>query len=158
MMKYVAGCLLLLAGVIAVMGDCGRKPDGEAYWKAQAQKYQALYAEAATRVQHADTVWRVAKARVDSIRDTVPVWQHDTVYVREYVTRTDSALKACSLLADDCQAFRVKADQLIHSQEVELEALRGVNVAANRRAERYQRFTAAAFVVGGIIGAFIRGQ
>lgn len=45
-------------------------------------------------------------ASVDTLRDSVLKHLTDTVLVERFVTRTDSALRACSALANDCAAFR----------------------------------------------------
>lgn len=61
-----------------------------------------------------DTVrLRVTLARLDTLRDTVLQHLTDTVLVKEYVTRADSAAQACTELAHDCEAFRAYATQTI---------------------------------------------
>jgi hypothetical protein len=65
-------------------------------------------------------------ARVDSLRDTLLVHLTDTVRVKEYVTRTDSALKACRDLSNDCDTFRAAAMATIRAQEFKITALQSV--------------------------------
>lgn len=52
---------------------------------------------------------RETVARVTTLRDTVLRHLTDTVLIREYVTRSDSAANACTELAHDCAAFRTFA-------------------------------------------------
>lgn len=52
-------------------------------------------------VTRRDTVVRRI-TRVDSLTQTVTEWKHDTLRVVEYVTATDSALRACSALILSC--------------------------------------------------------
>lgn len=61
-------------------------------------------------------------ARVDSLRDTLLVHLTDTLVVKEYVARTDSALKACNELSNDCAAFRASALTTIKALETKLAA------------------------------------
>ena len=53
----------------------------------------------------------MAVDRVRTIRDTVLAQLTDTVRVKEYIARTDTALHACSELVDNCAAFRAFAIQ-----------------------------------------------
>ena len=62
-------------------------------------------------------------ARVDTLRDSIPVWRHDTTYIREYVTRTDSALAVCTDLAGSCALFRTTANATIAALEVKVRAI-----------------------------------
>lgn len=61
-----------------------------------------------------------AAARVDTLRDSVVAHLTDTLIVKEYVARTDTALKVCRELADDCAQFRVFANQKIAALESKL--------------------------------------
>ena len=61
-------------------------------------------------------------AHVDSLRDSVVRFVHDTVVLR-YVQATDSALKACRDLANDCETFRASAMATIRAQEYKITAL-----------------------------------
>ncbi len=63
---------------------------------------------------------RVAVDRVVTLRDTVLTHLTDTVLVKEFVTRADSAAKACVELSTDCQAFRALATQKIAALESKL--------------------------------------
>jgi len=60
---------------------------------------------------------RVAVDRVVTLRDTVLSHLTDTVLVKQFVTRADSAAKACVELSNDCQAFRAYATQTIKALE-----------------------------------------
>ena len=63
-------------------------------------------------VTRRDTVVRRI-TRVDSLTQTVTEWKHDTLRVVEYVTATDSALRACSALILSCdERHRVSLAQL----------------------------------------------
>jgi hypothetical protein len=73
-----------------------------------------------TAVVHDTVRVRSTIARVDTLRDTVLTHLTDTVLVKEYVTRTDSALHACTELLNDCAAFRVSANQTIAALQSKL--------------------------------------
>ncbi len=60
---------------------------------------------------------RIAVDRVITLRDTVLAHLTDTVLVKQFVTRADSAAKACVELSNDCQAFRTYATATIHALE-----------------------------------------
>ena len=62
-------------------------------------------------------------ARVDSLRDTLLVRLTDTLVVKEFIARTDSALQACSALAGDCAAFRSIAQQRFAAYEARIAAM-----------------------------------
>lgn len=61
-------------------------------------------------------------AKVDTLRDTLLTHLTDTLLVKEYVTRTDSAINACSDLLGDCTAFRVYATTTIQALRDKLSA------------------------------------
>lgn len=75
-----------------------------------------------TVVQHDTRTVTRTIARVDSLRDTLLVHLTDTLVVKEYVARTDSALKACTELSNDCAAFRASALTAIKALETKLAA------------------------------------
>jgi hypothetical protein len=56
---------------------------------------------------------RGAIAATQAIHDTVLHHLTDTLLVKEYVAKTDTALAACSELSHDCAAFRASATQEI---------------------------------------------
>jgi hypothetical protein len=64
-----------------------------------------------TLVVHDTVKVRVAITRVATLTDTVLHHLTDTVLVKEYVARSDTALKACSELSHDCAQFRSFAIQ-----------------------------------------------
>lgn len=65
---------------------------------------------------------RVAINHVVQMTDTVLHHLTDTVLVKEFVTKADSAAKACSELSNDCQAFRSYATQTINALNQKLTA------------------------------------
>jgi hypothetical protein len=118
------GLVAALAFVLAVNVLQGR--DAEAYNRAERERlaaetriWQAKYAESETRAARAVDTVRVRVDRVRTLRDTLRLT--DTVMVREYVERADSALRACSELADSCSQFRQDAAALIQSQRTQIE-------------------------------------
>lgn len=162
-MKLVLAAFLLVVASLAVLVELDRRDN-----QYHQQQYSALrvqnellkdsVAKLAIEGSRKDTVWRVAKARVDTLRDSIPVWQHDTTYIREYVTRTDDALQACTELANSCEQFRRTATTLIASQKVELDLSYSLNVALQTKARRAQYIVPVAFILGGVLGAWVRGQ
>ena len=81
--------------------------------------------EALQRAHVADSTLKAVTpklARVDTLRDTLLTHLTDTVLVKEYVTRTDSAIKACSDLLGDCTAFRAYATTTIQALRDKLSA------------------------------------
>jgi len=74
-------------------------------------------AQADTLVVHDTVRVRVAVDRVVALHDTVLQHLTDTLLVREFVTRADSAAHACTELANDCAAFRAYATQKIAALE-----------------------------------------
>jgi len=123
---------LIGAAVLGLMAMC-RSRDNVIREKARAE---VLYRQAdstlkAVKPQLArvdtllqrDTVKvRVAIDRVVTLRDTLLRRLTDTVTVREYITRTDSALAACSELSRDCAAFRLYARQTIDALELKVKS------------------------------------
>lgn len=65
---------------------------------------------------------RVAINHVVTMTDTVLHHLTDTVLVKQFVTKADSAAKACSELSNDCQAFRAYATQTINALNQKLAA------------------------------------
>jgi hypothetical protein len=120
--------LVVLAGVVATialkyhdhtvreLSATRRNLEAE---KVHRQEWQARFAEAKSRQAAAETVYVRARARVDSIRDTVPVWRHDTTYIKQYVARTDGALSACDDLRRSCLVLGVAADSTIAAARAE---------------------------------------
>lgn len=126
--------------------------------KAETEKYQALYAEAATKVVRLTDTVRVRIDGVKVVRDTLLQHITDTVLVRQYIAATDTALKACSELAETCSDFRTRATSLIGSQKIELDLTRRLNVDLQRKVQRANAVTITALIIGGLIGAYVRGQ
>lgn len=77
-----------------------------------------------TLLVHDTVKVRVAIARVTTLRDTVLQNLHDTTVVKEYVARTDTALKACSELSNDCAQFRAFAIQKFAADSTKFTAFR----------------------------------
>lgn len=75
-----------------------------------------------TRVVHDTVKVRVAVERVRLIQDTLLHHLTDTLLVKEYVTRTDSAMHACTELSQDCAAFRDFATRKIAALETKIAA------------------------------------
>lgn len=75
-----------------------------------------------TLIVHDTKTVRQTIARVDTLRDTVLAHLTDTLVVKEFVTRADSALKACTELANDCATFRTLANQRFAAYEAKLAA------------------------------------
>ena len=65
---------------------------------------------------------RVAVNRVTALHDTVLRHLTDTVLVKEFVTRADSAAKACTELSGDCAAFRAFATQKMAALQSKVDA------------------------------------
>ncbi len=75
-----------------------------------------------TLLVHDTVKVRVAINHVVTMTDTVLRHLTDTVLVKQFVTRADSAAKVCSELSNDCQAFRALATQQIAALNVKLAA------------------------------------
>lgn len=75
-----------------------------------------------TAVVHDTVRVRVAVDRVQQLHDTVLAHLTDTVLVREYVSRADSAARACVELANDCAAFRASATAEIAAWKAKAQA------------------------------------
>ena len=61
-------------------------------------------ADSLAKVYRVDTVrFRVIKTQVDTLTRVVESWKHDTLRVVEYVTKADSAIKACSAVVLTCE-------------------------------------------------------
>lgn len=74
--------------------------------KHTADSLKALLAQERIAGEKADTVYRVARARVPS-PDTIRLT--DTVRVAQYIARCEDALSACDTLADSYRQFRLLA-------------------------------------------------
>lgn len=149
--------------VVVALGEWGRR--GNEYWKAEADRrservnyWKARYAEAATTVRHdVDTV-RIRIARVDTLRDSIPVWRHDTTYIKEYVDRTEEALQACTELANSCESFHVTADSTIHAVTDDRDAYKHLAVSAEKRVARWKKGAVVGSITALFAGAYLRGQ
>ncbi len=76
-------------------------------------------------VEHDTKVVTRTVMRVDSLRDSVVRFVHDTTVLR-YVAATDTALRACRDLATSCDAFRVSATATIGALKTEVTALKAM--------------------------------
>lgn len=90
-------------------------------------------ARAETLIVHDTKTVRVAVDRVVTLRDTVLEHLTDTLLVKTFVTRADSAAKACVELSNDCQAFRAFATQTIAALEAKVRVA-PIATPAHRRA------------------------
>ncbi len=97
-----------------------------------------------TLLVHDTVKVRLAVDRVVTIRDTVLHHLTDTLLVKEYVARTDTALHACSELLGDCATFRALATQKISALEAKLAA---------QPAAMAPRSCTVSNVVWGVLGA-----
>lgn len=111
----------------------------------------------AARLAHVDTLLvhdtlRVQKAveRLVTFRDTVLAHITDTLIVQQFVTRADSAAKACSELAGDCAEFRRLTAIKVGALESKLAAM----PAAERRSCVAQDIVWS--LVGGLGGYVVR--
>lgn len=94
---------------------------------------------------------RVAVERVVTLRDTVLRHLTDTVLVKQFVTRADSAAHACTELSNDCATFRALANQKMAALQAKLDA---------RPAVQTRSCTVSNVVAGGlsIAGGFFLGR
>jgi hypothetical protein len=118
------------------------------------RRWQAKYAIQSIELQRVDTVYRVARARVDTLRDSLVIT--DTLSVIRYVAAADSALQACSDLADSCRVFRTVADSTMRAMDRENAALR--QYAESVKPSLIQKRWWVAALGGVAFGAWIRGQ
>ncbi len=82
-------------------------------------------------VQHdIKTVTRTI-TRVDSLRDSVVRFVHDTTVLR-YVAATDTALKACRDLVSSCDAFKTSATLTIAALKTEVTVLKAMPAKPRR--------------------------
>lgn len=73
-----------------------------------------------TAIVH-DTVTLTKALKITAIlHDTVIQHLTDTVLVKQYIERSDSALKACTSLVNDCAAFRQAANTTIQALQAKL--------------------------------------
>lgn len=80
-------------------------------------KWKARYSEAWTMVRvQIDTV-RIKADGVKVVRDTLLAHLTDTVEVLRYVAATDTALRACTDLANSCERFHATADSLFKAKD-----------------------------------------
>lgn len=132
-----------------------RWQDSVAVLEAKASRLE----DSLTRVgSQVDTLIQRVETRLPPLiytrRDTLHL--HDTVWVRQYVEESQTALAECRDLAAGCALFRRTADSTMR-------ALRAVIAAAVAKPEK--SCTRTALVVGGlsltagaIAGAYVRGQ
>lgn len=60
-------------------------------------------------------------AQLKTLHDTARIT--DTLWVKRFVTTSDSAIQACTELSNDCQAFRTNATAVIAAQDTKIRAL-----------------------------------
>jgi hypothetical protein len=129
MLKNWRTSLLVVAGLVIVgqiaVWRHALIEEGKAI--ARVQQLDSLLAQNKTALARVDTLvvhdtLRVTatRLRVDSLRDTVLTHLTDTVLVKEFVARTDTALKTCTELSNDCAAFRRLAQQRFDAYEAKL--------------------------------------
>lgn len=108
--------------------------------------WQAKYAEASVERQRRDTLYVTARARVVTLRDTLRL--SDAVMIREYVTRTDSALSACDELRRACLVLSQAADSTIYSYRANTEWYKAEASFQTKRARAWK-------ITSGVLGGFI---
>lgn len=118
------------------------------------RRWQAKYSIASIDAQKKDTVYRVARARVDTLRDSLVIT--DTLSVIRYVAAADSALQACTELANSCQVFRLTADSSLAAERKVNDALR--QYAESVKPSLVQRNWWAVGILAALGGAFVRGK
>jgi hypothetical protein len=128
--KSLAGWVLLGAVAVAALGLYGREQRARGRAEAQLVALRAAYDSLGRVQRRVDTVHRVQRdtlyrriARVDTMTLTVREWMHDTVEVIRYVTRTDSALRACLAADSTCTARLGVRDLRITNLEGQLAAM-----------------------------------
>lgn len=160
---HLIGLVVTACVVVIALGEWGQR--GNEYWKAEAERrgervnyWKARYAESSAHVAHDGDTVRIRIARVDTLRDSIPVWRHDTTYIKEYVDRTEEALHACTDLANSCEAFRVAADSTIHAVTDDRDAYKRLAVSAEKRVARWKKVAVVGSITALFAGAYIRGQ
>lgn len=123
---------LIVALVIALMAACHARDDRiaqRAVAQERARQADSVLTVVTPQLRHADTVLvhdtvrvRMAVDRVTMLHDTVLRHLTDTVLVKAYVTRADSAVQACTSLLNDCAAFRTYATQRMQALEAKAAA------------------------------------
>jgi hypothetical protein len=152
-------CLGLVLGTVValVLADRSLRKYEQIAKDAGAAREIALADLAIAKVDAAtkDTVFRVSRARVDTLRDSVLLRLTDTAYVTRYVLQTDSALQACTDLADSCAVFRLKTDTAIKALSAERDIYKNLYKAA--KPSRFQKALPWVAAAGGFwIGAKLR--
>jgi hypothetical protein len=103
---------------------------------------------ASIRVVHDTVRIRRTIARVDTLRETILERLSDTVIVREYIQRTDSAIAACTSLLADCASFRALSQTKIAALEAKLAVQ---PIAAPRSCTTSNLIVGALSFAGGIL-------
>lgn len=155
-----AACVVLS---VVLLVNIGQGRDAERFNAAERERLafeykrlQARYAEAATRVERdVDTV-RVIATRYKQVRDSVLIT--DTLRLIEYIRVADSAVAACTELANSCALFRVSADSTMRSLERERESWKQYAERGARRQKVYKLALPAALIGGVVLGAYVRGS
>jgi hypothetical protein len=88
---------------------------------------------------------------VQTIHDTVLTHLTDTLIVKEYIAKTDTALAACTELARDCQTFRAYATQ-------EIAAWKSKAQAAPVATAKGHMLSNALWAGVGLLGGFVLGH
>jgi hypothetical protein len=111
--------ILIGALIVALMGACVSRDHriaAGAVAKEQSRQADSVLRVVTPQLYHTDTIFikdtvvvRRAVDRVITLRDTVLQHLSDTVLVREFVTRADSAAQACSELLNTCSVYRQQA-------------------------------------------------
>lgn len=112
-------------------------------------------AHSAARV---DTTIRTVLQTIAAVPDTIRLTEKitDTVWVREYVERSEDARAACGVLVTDCARFRVTADSASRAYDRKIALLEAMPRGCSLR----ERGTAGAVggVLGAVLGAYVRGR
>ncbi len=136
LLKHWAGVTIAALAVTLLGGAWGAMRAHDAEQRAIGARDVKIHALdsviAANKQQTAkvDTLWRIdtlklarVVARTDTLRDSVLKHVTDTLIVKEYIARSDSALRACSLVVDDCARFHSLAEQRFGAYEAKIKAL-----------------------------------
>lgn len=146
----VVVAVVLVAGLALWLSwDNARHHASDAQIRRAEQKaaiWQARYAEAATQTAHDGTVFVRASARVVTLRDTLRLT--DTLMVREYITRTDSALSACDALRRSCLVLGDAADSTINTYRYTTNWYKAEAAKQQRQARAWK-------IASGVLGGFI---
>lgn len=92
-------------------------------------------------------------SKVDTLRQVVREHLTDTLVVKEYIEKTDSALQVCRSLTDECSTFRTLAQQRFSTYEQKIQNLQ--RVQSTMSCGRSNVVSASLGAVGGALGALV---